>query len=84
MLFSLGLKRYPPTAEIVGLAAGRPPVNEKALMFLLNNMGTYYTDFDPNDFPEVSFIPATTATGENILAKPGEVSPPGTTIIDCD
>ncbi|WVF71489.1 hypothetical protein IAT40_006295 [Kwoniella sp. CBS 6097] len=73
MLFSLGLRRFPPIDVLLGIAAGRPPMNEKALQYLLNNIHNHYTLFRADAFSQVSFIPATTAQGESILAKPGEV-----------
>ena len=73
MLFSLGLRRYPPIDILLGIAAGRSPTNEKALLYLLANISTHYITFDPTTFGAVSFIPATTSSGEQVLAKPGEV-----------
>jgi len=48
-------------------------MNEKALPYLLANVSTHYITFDPTAFSAVSFIPATTSSGEHVLAKPGEV-----------
>ncbi|EIW70337.1 hypothetical protein TREMEDRAFT_29286 [Tremella mesenterica DSM 1558] len=73
MLFSLGLKRFPPIDVLVGLAAGPSPINDRALQYLLNNYSTHYTQFDPSAFATVAFIPATSSTGKSFLAKPGEV-----------
>jgi hypothetical protein len=61
MLFTLGLKRFPPIDVLLGIAAGRAPMNQKALDYLLANLQTHYINFDPKVF----------------LAKPGEVSCPG-------
>ncbi|OCF40369.1 hypothetical protein I317_05804 [Kwoniella heveanensis CBS 569] len=73
MLFSLGLRRFPPIDVLLGIAAGRPPTNEKALQYLLANVHNHYQLFRADAFSQVSFIPAKTAQGDHILAKPGEV-----------
>jgi hypothetical protein len=74
MLYSLGLRRFPPIDVLLGIAAGRTPTNESALSYLLANTSTHYITFDPTAFSAVSFIPATTPDGQSVLAKPGEVS----------
>jgi hypothetical protein len=74
MLFTLGLKRYPPIDVLLGIAAGRPPTHEKALQYLLSHMSTQYPTFDPTAFVGVAFIPAKGTDGKAFLAKPGEVS----------
>lgn len=74
MLFSLGLRKYPPIDVLLGIAAGRPPNNERALGYLLTNVHTHYVGFEPAAFSGVAFIPAMKPDGEKILAKPGEVS----------
>jgi hypothetical protein len=73
MLYSLGLRRFPPIDVLLGLAAGRPPTNEKALQYLLANISNHYMDFDPSAFSGMAFMPATSRNGTRILAKPGEV-----------
>ncbi|ORX36563.1 hypothetical protein BD324DRAFT_452712 [Kockovaella imperatae] len=73
MLFSLGLRKYPPIDELLGVAAGRPPTSERALVYLLANLNVHYINFDPSAFAGVAFLPATTPTGARVLAKPGEV-----------
>jgi hypothetical protein len=74
MLFSLGLRRFPPIDVLLGIASGRPPTNQKALDYLLANLQTHYVSFDPKAFEGVAFLPATLPDGRQILAKPGEVS----------
>ena len=74
MLFTLGLKRFPPVDVLLGIAAGRPPMNQKALDYLLANLQTHYLNFDPKVFEGVAFLPATKPDGTQILAKPGQVS----------
>ncbi|WWC62006.1 uncharacterized protein I303_104593 [Kwoniella dejecticola CBS 10117] len=73
LLFTLGLRRFPPIDVLLGIAAGRPPANEKALQYLLSNTHNHYPMFRSEAFSEVAFIPATTYVGDNILAKPGRV-----------
>lgn len=73
MLFSLGLRRFPPIDVLLGIAAGPAPLNQKAFDYLLSNLNGSYAGFEPNKFGNVAFIPATSATGNAILAKPGEV-----------
>ncbi|WVQ99431.1 hypothetical protein IAU59_006566 [Kwoniella sp. CBS 9459] len=73
MLFSLGLRRFPPIDVLLGIAAGRPPMNEKALQYLLTNVHNHYALFRADAFSQVSFIPATRPSGEHISARPGEV-----------
>jgi hypothetical protein len=73
MLYMLGLRRSPPIDTLLGIAASKDPSGEKALAYLLGNMSTHYTTFDPASYSAIPFIPATTATGNPTLAKPGEV-----------
>ncbi|BEI84758.1 hypothetical protein CcaverHIS002_0501590 [Cutaneotrichosporon cavernicola] len=73
LLYHIGMKRFPPVDVLLGLAAGTPPMNEKAFAYLLNHINDHYAGFEPRQFSNVSFIPGTTATGNSILAKPGEV-----------
>ena len=73
MLSSLGLRRFPPVDVLLGIAAGPAPTNEKALNYLLSNMGNHYINFDPTVFGAVAFIPATRRDGQTFLARPGEV-----------
>ncbi|KLT40935.1 hypothetical protein CC85DRAFT_286971 [Cutaneotrichosporon oleaginosum] len=73
LLYNLGVRRFPPVDVLLGLAAGAPPTSEKAFAYLLNHIHDHYIGFEPRQFSTVSFIPATTATGNAILARPGEV-----------
>jgi len=58
---------------LLGIAAGRPPTNERALQYLLSNIHSHYINFDPSGFSGVPFLPGTTPSGQAVLAKPGEV-----------
>ncbi|KZT11459.1 uncharacterized protein LAESUDRAFT_720694 [Laetiporus sulphureus 93-53] len=72
-LFDLGLRRFPPLSVIVRLAANEDrAVNQAALRYLLDNIITKYTDYDPRAFADFPFVPA--IKGEiACLAKPLEV-----------
>ncbi|EIW60639.1 uncharacterized protein TRAVEDRAFT_119941 [Trametes versicolor FP-101664 SS1] len=72
-LFKLGLRRYPPLPDLIGLAAsGDEKVRSAALKYLLDNYSTRYADYDPNAFSNVPFIPAVKG-GKPCMAKPHEV-----------
>ncbi|WVR07080.1 hypothetical protein IAU60_004119 [Kwoniella sp. DSM 27419] len=73
MLYTLGLRRFPPVDVLLGIAAGRAPMNEKALQYLLANVQNHYPTFRADAFSQVSFIPAVSSSGARLLAKPGEV-----------
>lgn len=73
MLFSLGLRRFPPVDVLLGIAAGPAPSNSKALLYLLQNVHSHYIGFDPAQYPNVAFIPARSPSGAEILAMPGDV-----------
>ena len=75
MLYTLGLRRFPPVEVLIGLAAGRAPTNDLALQYLLANSQNHYVNFDPSTFSAVEFLPATMPNGDHISAKPGDVSP---------
>jgi Protein of unknown function (DUF3684) len=72
-LFSLGLRRAPPLSEILTIAASdNPSVREKALTFFLDNLSLKYSDYDPNTYRDLAFVPAVRGS-ERSLAKPFEV-----------
>ncbi|TXT08933.1 hypothetical protein VHUM_02407 [Vanrija humicola] len=73
MMFELGLRKIPPVDVLLGIIAGRPPTNERALAYLLANINTNYPSFDPSAYRDVAFIPATSADGKQIFGKPGQV-----------
>lgn len=73
-LFKLGLRRYPPLPDLIGLAASDDEkVRSAALKYLLDNYTTRYSDYDPNAFSNVPFIPAVKG-GKPCMAKPHEVN----------
>ncbi|KAI0646791.1 hypothetical protein C8Q79DRAFT_956470 [Trametes meyenii] len=72
-LFKLGLRRYPPLPDLIGLAASPDEKTQSAaLKYLLDNYTTRYADYDPDAFANVAFIPAL-KDGKRCLAKPYEV-----------
>jgi hypothetical protein len=72
-LYKLGLKRYPPTKEIIQLAASSDPIiRSKALGYFFENFHRHYADFDIGQYADVPFIP-TRQKGTPHLAKPKEV-----------
>lgn len=73
MLFDLGLRRFPQAETLLRIAAGPAPYNERALKFLLDNIGTYYAGFSPAKFAAIPFLPAAANNGAQIMACPGEV-----------
>ncbi|KAH9177930.1 hypothetical protein EDB89DRAFT_1844068, partial [Lactarius sanguifluus] len=72
-LFSLGLKRFLPLSELLDIAASdNQTVREKALTFFLDNLSVKYSDYDPNNYQDLAFIPALRGS-EKVLAKPFEL-----------
>ncbi|KAI0822620.1 hypothetical protein BC628DRAFT_1388241 [Trametes gibbosa] len=72
-LFKLGLRRFPPLPDLIGLAASQDEkVRSAALKYLLDNYTTRYPNYDPIDFSNVSYVPAV-KNGKPCLGKPHEV-----------
>ena len=71
-LFSLGLRRYPPTEDILGIAAKGEPLGAVALGYFLDNYIQKYTDYTIDAHANIAFVPAV-HRGEKKLAKPLEV-----------
>ena len=71
-LFDLGLRRYPPTTVILGIAASDGPERKVALDYFLDNYRQKYGDYTATDHADIAFVPAIHA-GEKKLAKPLEV-----------
>ncbi|KAG8814868.1 hypothetical protein FRC17_000941 [Serendipita sp. 399] len=75
-LFSLGLQRYPPLGEILRIAAGDDPAIRKlALDYFLNKYSIHreYSEYKPDKFKDIAFIPAIKPDGKEFLAKHSEV-----------
>lgn len=73
MLFDLGLRKFPPADALLRIAAGPAPYGERALKYLLDNISTHYVGFSPAKFAAIPFLPATSSTGSEVMARPGEV-----------
>jgi len=71
-LFSLGLRRYPPTEVILDIAAKSEPQGAVALGYFLDNYIQKYTDYSIDAHANIAFVPAV-HRGEKRLAKPLEV-----------
>ncbi|TBU28918.1 hypothetical protein BD311DRAFT_721461 [Dichomitus squalens] len=72
-LFKLGLRRYPPLPELIGLAASKDEATRTAaLKYFFDNYTTRYSDYDPENFSNVAFVPAM-KDSSRILARPHEV-----------
>ena len=71
-LFSLGLKRYPPTKVILGIATKDEPQRVIALNYFLDNASPKYMDYTAKAHAGIAFIPAI-HKGKRFLAKPLEV-----------
>jgi hypothetical protein len=68
----LGLRRYPPTEVILGIASEDEPQRTAALNYFLDNYIQKYTDYTPDAHANIAFVPAINK-GERKLAKPLEV-----------
>jgi len=74
LLFDLGLRRYPPLATLLNIAAGPDPqTRNAALKYFLDNISTKYGDYNPSLFVNLAFVPAVKTDGTKFLAKPHEV-----------
>jgi len=71
-LFNLGLRRYPPTEVILGIASKGEPSGTVALGYFLDNYTQKYTDYTVDAHANIAFVPAV-HRGEKGLAKPLEV-----------
>ena len=71
-LFSLGLRRHPPSEIILGIAAGDEPQRAPALDYFLDNHMQKYADYTADAHAGIAFVPAI-HKGEKKLAKPLEV-----------
>jgi hypothetical protein len=66
----------PPLQEILRIASSdNPTVRTKALTFFLDNLYNMYPDYNPLEFRDLAFVPATLGS-EKVLAKPLEVGDP--------
>jgi hypothetical protein len=60
-------------SELLNIAASdNQIVREKALTFFLDNLSLKYSEYDPNNYRDLAFVPAVRGS-EKVLAKPFEV-----------
>ena len=71
-ILKLGLKRYPPMAIVLSIAAKGEPQRTAALNYFLENRMQKYKGYSANAYANIAFVPAIRG-GEKILAKPLEV-----------
>ena len=71
-LFNLGLKQYPPTEVILGIAARGGAQGTAALGYFLDNCMQKYTDYAAAAYANIAFAPAIHVDGKK-LVKPLEV-----------
>ena len=71
-LFNLGLRRFPPTEVILGIAARDEPQRTIALDYFLGNYTQRYADYTVDAHANIAFVPAIHG-GEKKLVKPLEV-----------
>ena len=58
-LYNIGLRRFPPIKDIIQLAAGPDEaIRQKALRYFFENFTSRYSNYNPDDFATVSFVPA--------------------------
>lgn len=58
-MFKIGLLRFPPLAQLIDLCASDDTaVHTAALKYLLDNIPTRYSDYNPHDFAQKVYIPA--------------------------
>jgi Protein of unknown function (DUF3684) len=56
--------RFPPLEVIINLCAGNDAaIRAVALKYLLDNIPTRYPHYDPMNFADVAFLPATSRLG---------------------
>ena len=82
LLYGLGLRRYPPLESIITLssAASNTTVRETAFKYLCDNLRSKYSDYNPDNFQHIAFIPAENKDGTS-LEKLGNVRGPFLTVL---
>lgn len=71
-LFILGLRQYPPTEVILGIAAGDEPQRTIALDYFLDHHKQRYPGYTATAHANIAFVPAI-QEGKKKLVKPLEV-----------
>ncbi|KAJ7072465.1 hypothetical protein C8F01DRAFT_1104075 [Mycena amicta] len=73
LLFDLGLLRFPPLDVLINLCGGPDEkVRPIALKYLIDNLTTRYSNYDPADFHEVPYLPAL-REGKLVMGAPKDV-----------
>ncbi|KAJ7251757.1 hypothetical protein B0H12DRAFT_1118770 [Mycena haematopus] len=73
LLFDLGLMRYPPLDVLISLCAGpNAQIRSTAFKYLLDNLPSRYTDYNPANFYEVSYLPGL-QDGKPVMGAPKDV-----------
>jgi hypothetical protein len=58
-LYRLGLRRFPPLDVIIRIAASpEAALRPVAMKYLLDNILSRYSDYDPAKFPDIAYVPA--------------------------
>lgn len=72
-LYLLGLRRFPPLRDIIGMAAS-PDVSLRsvALKYFLDNYNRY-PEYDAMMFADVAYLPALKTDGQSVMGTPKEV-----------
>lgn len=73
LLFSFGLRRFPPVELLLSMAATEGAERQAALKYLLAHLDTHYAGFHVAAHSTVAFLPAIKPDGTTFLARPGEV-----------
>ncbi|KAF8523641.1 hypothetical protein JB92DRAFT_3140729 [Gautieria morchelliformis] len=73
-LFNLGLRRHPPLEDLVSLAASpNTSIREASMKYLMDNTSSKYSEYDPQMFLSLAYVPAQRSNGDAFLSKPLEV-----------
>ena len=67
-LYGLGLRHFPPLETIVELCCS-PKTRVVAFHYFYNNLESHYSDYEPDDFRDIEFIPAINGPEEEIYWK---------------
>ncbi|KAG8950382.1 hypothetical protein FRC03_012900, partial [Tulasnella sp. 419] len=75
LLFEIGLRRHPKLELLINhMADSKENIRKTALEYFLQNFQTQYsTDYQPDNFGNVKYIPAKGQDGTRCLRRPGEV-----------
>ena len=72
-MYQLGLRRFPPLADLLKLAASEDSaLRPIALQYFFDNIAKY-PEYDPFDFASLAFVPAVRSDGSETMGLPGNV-----------